>query len=256
MLFKPFSFYKPKVIAGAAGPAFRSDPNASDLVFATPGALFGTLGMTYAWSDVHADIKGSGTNKTVLTTSISADNTYNNFTSDGYASATDITGTTSALRKSDDTDFEFGSGDFTIESWVNKGTNTSAGRYVFSDFLKFNPPQIQLWFSLPSTGTMQIQYNDSGGGTVKTTSAQTWTSGQWYHIALSRSGSSWYMFRDGVSLLSWSDSTTLNTTNQPKYIMGHSNGGGDTVWLQDYRIYKGVGKYTGTFTPPPSMVIG
>lgn len=255
-IFAPYGFYQQRVEAGAPpGPAnaFRTDAYASSLVFATPGALFSDLGMTYAWSDVHADIKGSGTNKSVLTADLSADNTYNNFSGDDYASATEIVGN-GKLRASDDTDFEFGAGDFTIEGWLNFANDTSRTRTLFSDFLLFNPTNIGVWFRTEANA-VQVVYNVGTNQTFKNSGALSWNTGQWYHLALSRNSGNWYVFRDGTEVItSWSDARTINATTQPKYLMGYYNAAGDTVWMQDYRIYKGAGKYTGAFTPPQSMV--
>jgi hypothetical protein len=234
---------------------FRTDPYSASLNFATPGNLFDTLGMQYDWSDVSADIRGTGSNKSVLTTNISANSSLTNFASDGYTDSTFRTGS-GALRASDDTDFEFGSGLFTIECWFNPGTSNVANVTLFYDYTPGNVANSALWCRIDANKLGMI--TDGGGAENNTEGgALTWTANTWYHLCFQRSaGNVFQTFRNGVVQGNRTLSQTLNSTANAKYLCSYGTNNTAGFSIQDYRIYKGIAKYsTAGFTPPESMVI-
>ena len=234
--------------------SFRSDAFSASLSFATPGNLFEDLGMVYDWSDVAANIKGTGVNKCVLTANLTGSSALTNFASDGYTDSTFRTGS-AALRASDDTDMEFAGGAFTIECWFNPGADTSPGVTFFYDYTPGNVANSALWCRIDANKLGMIT---DGGGTENNTegSALTWTANTWYHLCFQRSGNVFNTFRDGVVQGNRTLSQTLNTTANPKYLMSYATNITDNAYIQDYRIYKGIAKYATTgFTPPLSMVV-
>jgi hypothetical protein len=137
-----------------------------------------------------------------------------------------------------------GSGDWTIEFWLYlnslSGTNIIDYRSasVLSNTLTINY----------SSG-MQVYVNNS------TTAIQgsALSTSTWYHIAVSKSGSSTRMFVNGTQ----AGSTYADTNN---YVAGVNRprigAGGDSPsnylngYIDDLRITKGYARYTGNFTPP------
>jgi hypothetical protein len=236
--------------------AFRNDPFSASLSFATPGNLFGNFGMVYDWSDVSADIKGTGVNKSVLTADLTGSSTLNNFAADGYTKST-LRNNIGALRASDDTDMEFGSGNYTIECWFNPGADTSPNITFFYDRLG-GIETSALWCRIDVADGNKLSMLTDGSGEEHNTqgSALTWTANTWYHICFQRSGNVFNTFRDGVVQGNRTLSQTLNSTSNPKYLMSRETTSTDSVYIQDYRIYKGIAKYsTAGFTPPLSMVV-
>ena len=79
----------------------------------------------------------------------------------------------------------------------------------------------------------------------------------WHHWALVRSGGVVTAYKDGVSFSTCSYSTTITTT-QPLYIgtiLGSSSGQGSPLfhfngYLDEFRISKGIARWTTDFTPP------
>jgi len=247
-----FVFANPIDVSDAGTWQFRTDANASDLVFATPGNQVSDISMTYAWSDVQADIKGSGTNKTVLTSDLST-STATKFATDGYTESTEVTGN-GAFLKANDSTFTFSNLDWTFETWVNAGTLTAANidRAIYSDYKAGSLANSSLWLRLNDAKLQMIL--DSTVEVYISSAAQTFVANQWHHIAFTRNGNEINAYFDGTRVLNQAYSATLNTTTQGKYLMGYYNAAEATIGVQDYRIYKGFAKYTGTsFTPPPSM---
>jgi hypothetical protein len=233
--------------------SFRTDAFSASLNFGTPGNLITDLGMTYAWSDVSANIRGVGSNLTVLTANLTSSATFNNFSTDGYTQSSQVS-STGRFRSSDDTEFEFGSGNFTIECWYNGATDTTPSRTIFSDYIIYNVPQCQMIWDT-NAGRTRVVLDIGASEIFQQSSILTWVANQWYHLAIVRNGNVYTVYRDGVSVLSFTQAGTLNTTNQNKFLMGYYNAGGDTTYIQDYRIYKGIAKYTASFTPPNSMAV-
>jgi hypothetical protein len=139
-------------------------------------------------------------------------------------------------------DFNFGSGDFTVEAWVYLNS-------VSDD-----------WFVVSSAGTGGFFFgNQPGGGWGVGRTAIAWdhvsgdtaSTSTWYHVAASRSGAILRIFVDGTqvgSTFTNSQSYDLSTGGLTVGSQGASfflNG-----YIDDLRITKGVARYTATFTPP------
>ena len=139
------------------------------------------------------------------------------------------------------TQVEFGSGNFTIEMWVNFTTAPS------------NTVEYQLWHPVNHTSGVKrlsiLIYESSIGigyfGTnVAVTSALSWTTGQWYHLAFVRNGNTWTIYRDGTSVAFGTNTSTLDVAS------GYYTGPRINGYIDDLRITKGYARYTANFTPP------
>ena len=139
-----------------------------------------------------------------------------------------------------------GSGDWTIEFWVRFN---SIGSLV--SLFDARSGANGAWPSLRiSSGNLQWLVN----ATTPISAAHGMSTGTWYHIAASKNSGSLRLFVDGSQIgVTWSDSVTyLGNTNRP-ILMGDGFTLGATPlngWADDFRITKGVGRYTGSFTPP------
>ena len=152
------------------------------------------------------------------------------------------------LTISQSSDFDFGTGDFTIEFWIKTSTsnNDTQSRRVIS-FGDNNATRIQIFLS--SDG---IDFYDISS--VKVDGDIDVADGNWHHVAFTRSGTSLKGFVDGVQ----SGSTATNSTdydNAAALTIGAyaSTGLGRVVgYLEDLRITKGLARYTSAFTAPTS----
>ena len=163
-----------------------------------------------------------------------------------------IPGTGDVLSTPDSADWAFGSGDFTIEFWLRAATTpvgSGAGIVGFTDAL--SPILIN-----HAASTALTVYLSSDGATYNIASGisiGTIATGQWYHVALVRYGSSFKGYIDGVgtavatSASALFDSANALTLGQNISGFGASKFDG---WIDDFRITKGVARYTANFTPP------
>jgi hypothetical protein len=158
--------------------------------------------------------------------------------------------------------FDFGTSDFTIELWmyvtslpVNTysqmvcfGTGSSSQRWIlsFDTQTSQSAPYIR-FISINSGGSVVI--NVPGAG------SSGWSANTWYHIAVTRSGNTFKLFRNGVqngATVTNSGSCPATASTGALYV-GAEVGGGFANWngyIDDLRITKGYARYTSNFTPP------
>lgn len=136
----------------------------------------------------------------------------------------------------------FGTGDFTIEFWMN--TNVVSGSKSIYDPRTTSSQAVPVIF----TNASQIALYVSGstritGGTISI--------GTWHHVALARSGTSTKLFLDGTQVGStFSDGTNYIETPLAIGIYKPTNASAYNGYLDDLRVTKGVARYTANFTPP------
>lgn len=141
-------------------------------------------------------------------------------------------------------DHEFGTGDFTVECWV-RFNSLAGGPCMISNYQS----AADGW-SLFTDGSAKLVFNCTGDG-VDAQGVTTLTTGVWYHVAASRTGSTLKLFLDGVEEDSVTNSALITCT-VPMTIgrLGSFAGLYLNGWIDDVRITKGVGRYTAGFTPP------
>ena len=147
-------------------------------------------------------------------------------------------------------DFAFGTGDFTIEFWLNRVLSTH--QQHFYDFRgNTNTNTLLLYMS------NNVMYYFGNGGERITSG--TVPSGVWVHVALVRSSGSTKLYFDGTQQGStYSDSINFVTPPQGSGYIG-SNGGTTGILptasflsahISNFRVQKGKAEYTSAFTPP------
>jgi hypothetical protein len=151
-------------------------------------------------------------------------------------------------------DLTFGSGDFTIEGWINPSATVGGVFYAVAGN-RTGDTNVTIGWTL-------FHYNSNvyGGfsnGTTSYTSQNTTTisTGTWYHIALVRSGSNLTMYVNGTGP---SATSVTGSVNIPiaQVLIGAVSGGGLVAYngyIDDLRITKGVARYTANFTAQTSQ---
>ncbi len=148
-------------------------------------------------------------------------------------------------------DFTFGTGDFTIEMWINHGATGSYDLLYDGrrDASTDNAPMIYL-----VSGVVNYYTNDGSGAGNKISGTSTLSHNSWHHIAVSRASGSTKLFVNGVQEGStYSDSNSyIARLNRPTIggegvDLGNNPFGGH---LSNLRVVKGTALYTDTFIPP------
>jgi hypothetical protein len=159
----------------------------------------------------------------------------------------------------------FGTGDFTIECFINitgnSPTTDASGNKVatiFTTAVGFSGAgyNIELLGNSTTTGT-GIVFASRQGSQISFQYTGTVTQNVWHHIAISRSGTTTYMFLDGTQVASTVLSNQTIDTTQPMWF-GLQNITGYTHpflgYITNFRIVKGTAVYTSNFTSPTSAL--
>ena len=171
-----------------------------------------------------------------------------------------FTGTSQYLNvPSDYSSVAFGTGDFTVEFWSYIATAVTGYQFLFN--------------IAHTNGNFDIRYGDSGFGNklqvgINTNStSSTWScaltkagdAGVWKHIAFTRSGTTCRLFvngtiqniNNGVNPGTY-PSTSFTSSTSVTGVTSASIGGASThtsqVYLDEFRITKGIARYTANFT--------
>jgi hypothetical protein len=158
-----------------------------------------------------------------------------------------LDGTGDYLSIPDSTDFDFGTGDFTVELWLR--LNASLGSYVGFISASDSGSADNSWlFGYYSSA---IQFSNGSTGLSHSWSPST---GTWYHMALVRDGDDLKLFIDGslVKTQAIAGASQFNCHASGMVIGRLYSGAYDNYyvngWLEEIRISKGIGRYTETFT--------
>ena len=196
--------------------------------------------------DVCASIACTANNKTPTNSSVTASTTQSNF----YGGSHHWSANSDTLQYAEQGDeLVLGTGDFTIEFWYfdDGGHSGTGGRtYLFDNRIggsvTGDPPTLAGWLD----GTEVNLYITGGGGTISYVGS---AENKWHHYAAVRSGSTVTLYHDGVARGTMTSST--NFTNNGIGVGRATDANyGMAGYIQDFRIYKGVAKYTSDFVIP------
>ena len=206
--------------------------------------------------DYSADIKGSGTNKT-LTANGNAGVGYE--LGNYYGSAMTFDGTGDALSISvPNNDPLFLQGDSTIELWAKIASGITGDRYFLTLISGGSDNSEASWYIRIDNSKFEgIIAN--GSTQYKTISANNYVADQWNHIVYEREGNVQRLFINGVCGSVTTYSVLPNVNNSSILYIGSSwnlNNPLDAD-IQDLRIYSGLAKYKGGFdVPKPYTPVG
>lgn len=170
-------------------------------------------------------------------------------------------GTGDYLSTPDSADFDFGSGDFTIDFWVYMAADSAStgwtmfgqddGGANFSPITVFCDPSRHIIAYSSSNGSSWDIFSGVDFGAATT----PLTLNAWHHVAFTRNGTSFRCFIDGTQFgtTKTMTGTCLNSTRSlliGNVFEGTTGAGGLNGYLQAYRVTKGVALWTATFSPP------
>lgn len=206
---------------------------------------------------IHADT--SITDVTGKTVTANGNAAISSTTKKFGAGSVSFDGTGDYLSVANSTDWDFGTGDFTIECEFfqsGNGNTDNNGNHIQGIFSTYSSSSTNWVFLISGNST------NSGTGlqfinNVDTTVAYTGTISQntWHHLAVTRSSGTVHIWLDGVSVASGSMPSATNSNGNP-LLIGRM---GFLGFLEEFqgcidemRITKGVARYTANFTPPSS----
>jgi len=142
-----------------------------------------------------------------------------------------------------------GTDDFTVEAWIYPTSMGSTATAISGATIG---------------GAMGVVFRKDQWFIGNNTTNQTFTSAankfvinQWQHIAMTRQGTSVKLFYNGTLFDSGTNSYNLNQT---KYVLYAAYTDGSYLsfagHIQDFRITKGLARYTANFTPPTAELQG
>lgn len=152
------------------------------------------------------------------------------------------------------TDFEF-PGDFTIEFWTYPYTYSG----LYGNFIcTVRTPSSgtvgwEVTHGLPGVNKLSFVYISGGSLVFQILSNNTLPLNTWTHVAICRSGSTITMYINGVAQTQTAtNSSTLSQGNMCRFGVAYNNATttGYSGFLDDFRITKGLARYTANFTPP------
>jgi hypothetical protein len=154
------------------------------------------------------------------------------------------------LTTADNSAFDFGSGNFTVECWIYPTVTGSNGGIVNKRAANSSYPPFLLQFN---TSTVLFGVSTSGSSWAVFTASAAVSLNAWHHIALVRNGTAVTGYVDGAVSITGT-ATGAVTTNSSGIAIGQdqSNSGGNafTGNIADMRLTKGTALYTAAFTPP------
>jgi hypothetical protein len=152
---------------------------------------------------------------------------------------------------------DFGLADFTIECWIRSSNwnHSDAGGYysivLYSNWSGGSPPAEYWLITIQTNGTFKF-WTRNLFNITSTTALSTDT---WHHIAFVRSSGVFTYYLNGVSDVSSTNTYDFNSssyamTGLTRYIGSGGSTYGVLGYIDDFRITKGLARYTSSFTPP------
>ena len=169
----------------------------------------------------------------------------------GTASA-QFDGTGDSISCADDSDFNFASGDFTVEMWIRRTSNSSGNQ--------------EMYYGQHQDGNNKIHFYDNGNGTLYwnvrsggATRVYDWTSSAvlsvdtWHHVAWVRNGSTFKVYVDGTEPATYGYDPFDNGAFPDLTGDVHIGGNGVEItrfpgYVDEVRVSKGIARYTAAFT--------
>jgi len=162
-------------------------------------------------------------------------------------------GTGDELSVANSSDFDFGSGEFTIEAFF-RTTNVSSQNGI-----------VNVWGYSSNRRSWILQIDNSTAGPVEFVVSTDGTSGtntlisggsvalnKWHHVAAVRTSNTLKLFLDGIEVASTSFSGTIYSNSTDPLYIGSVFGATDYMvgQISNVRVIKGTALYTSRFTPP------
>ncbi|MFA5808810.1 MAG: DUF2341 domain-containing protein, partial [Thermoleophilia bacterium] len=183
-----------------------------------------------------ADASGNGINGTVVN---------GNWHTGRNGNAVSFNGTNTRVTTADNANLDFGTGDFTIEGWVNYNSNGGVMRLISAGSQADGANNMWIFGNWISGYRLNFAYWNGGSYTDLASNTITMSTGTWYHIACVRSGTTVYFYFNGVGVGSASIGAVSLTGGSSGAIIGaRYSANASTIieymngFIDDVRVHK------------------
>ena len=160
-------------------------------------------------------------------------------------------GTGDYLTVTNSVDFDFGSEDFTIDGWFCFNVN-NIGYQILVD-RRSNSDQTGWMLYLETNNSLSFLSASASGwdNFVISNTEVVPATGVWMHLAVVRHGNIFTIYQNGIALKSGTFFGSIGAqTVNPTIGAGHTSpGAGFKGYVDEFRISKGIAKWTANFTP-------
>ena len=207
------------------------------------------VGSGTTWTDLIGSNNGTLTNGPVFTQEPKQEPF-------GGAGAVEFDGTGDYLSLASSSDWDLGSGDFTIEFWAYFDDATAQKTLITrrNDISYYAP--YYLGGDTSSRITFYASSNGSSYNIANNITFGSLTANRWYHIALVRNGSQFTGYIDGTGTSLLTSSATIYNNSQSLVVGAEAD---PTLehdgFISNLRIVKGTALYTSNFTPKRQPIL-
>jgi hypothetical protein len=159
------------------------------------------------------------------------------------------TSTLNGVQLTDHMDFDFGTGDFTVELNAYRNANTYVGTLFYATL-----GGGEFSFKVGTDGLIDIIYRSSGGSQTRSNVA-TFPLTTWQHAVFQRRGLNWETYLEGVLIdsvaITGGAGSTVNSAAD--WFFGRTNVSSAESWnghLDEIRVTKGAARYAISISPP------
>jgi len=156
-------------------------------------------------------------------------------------------------------DYALGTGDFTIEGWILPTNGGGGNAYARLIQIGGNSVQGSLYIvraNTPNPLVLSVELYNTNFFNILAPSA-TINNGVWTHFAITRQAGVWRVFYNGFKVAETTFTGTGSNLNGTSIYLGGnaSNTESFNGRYDDWRITKGVARYTADFTPPTAPYV-
>jgi hypothetical protein len=159
------------------------------------------------------------------------------------------------LKTTMNSSLSLGRQDFTIDFWVNLNQLPTGNAYNSGQYIVSSGPNYADYGLDFILGSSLIRFNLGYYSAVTVSANWTPEIATWYHIAVVRSGNVFRIFLNGTQIGQNTVDVAMPDFTSYNFAIGRCEPDGESTgylngWLEEFRISKGIARWTADFTPP------
>ncbi|MBI5360468.1 MAG: DUF2341 domain-containing protein, partial [Planctomycetes bacterium] len=154
--------------------------------------LLGSWPLSEGTGGTAADISGNNFTGTLVNSPT--------WTTGKFGNGLQFNGSTQRITTADSSSWDFGTGDFSIEGWVNYGAFSGVMRLICAGSQADGANKQWIFGNWTSPYRLNFAYYNGAGYTDLASNSITVSTGAWYHIAMVRSGTTVYFYFNGSNV--------------------------------------------------------